>query len=150
MCGCIRGIRMPAATGPEVGGEVDDRSAILATVRDYWEGWFDGGAERMERAVHPNLAKTGVVVDAAGSRLTGSMTAEAMVRWTRAGEGVAEKPEDAAFDITINDLYHEIATVTVHSRIYREYLHLAKTPNGWKILNALYTGVRKDSTTHQA
>ena len=121
---------------------MDDRDAIVTTVRDYWEGWFDGDAERMERAVHPNLAKTGVVIDMSGPRITGSMTAENMIGWTRAGEGVAEKPTDTAFDVSVNDIYHEIATVTVRSGIYREYLHLAKTPDGWKILNALYTRVR--------
>jgi hypothetical protein len=128
---------------------VDDRDAIVATVRDYWEGWFDGHAERMERAVHPRLAKTGAVVDGSGPRITGSMTAADMIRWTRAGEGVAEKPADTAFKITINDLYHEIATVTVHSGVYREYLHLTKTPEGWRILNALFTRMREDPTAPQ-
>ena len=123
---------------------MDDKSAIVATVRDYWEGWFGGDAGRMERAVHPRLTKTGVVLDASGPRITGSMTAADMIGWTRAGEGVAQKPADTAVTIAISDLYHEIATVTVHSGIYREYLHLAKTPAGWKILNALYTGTRED------
>lgn len=66
-----------------------------------------------------------------------------MIRWTRAGEGVAEKPADAAYELTIDDIYHEIATATVRSGIYREYLHLAKTSDGWKILNALYMRVRE-------
>ncbi|HEU5108110.1 MAG TPA: nuclear transport factor 2 family protein [Micromonosporaceae bacterium] len=128
---------------------MDDRNAIVATVKDYWEGWFAGDAERMERAVHPRLAKTGVVVDTSGPRITGSMTAEDMIRWTRLGEGVAEKPADTTFKITIVDVYHEIATVTVHSGIYREYLHLAKTPDGWKILNALYARTREDPTARE-
>jgi hypothetical protein len=123
---------------------VDDRDAIAATVRDYWEGWFDGDAERMERAVHPNLAKTGVVIEPSGSRITKTMTAEDMIGWTRAGDGVADRAAGAEFEITINDLYHEIATVSVRSGIYREYLHLAKTPDGWRILNALYTHTRED------
>jgi hypothetical protein len=45
---------------------VDDKDAVVATVKDYFEGWFDGDAERMERALHPGLAKTGIVVDVAG------------------------------------------------------------------------------------
>jgi hypothetical protein len=128
---------------------MDDRDAIVATVRNYWEGWFDGEAERMERAVHPGLAKTGVVIDVSGPRVTGSMTAADMIKWTRAGEGVAEKPADTGFEITITDVYHEIATATVRSGIYREYLHLAKTPDGWRIVNALYTRIREDPTTPQ-
>jgi len=118
---------------------VDDREAVVATVRDYWEGWFDGDAGRMERALHPALTKTGVVEDASGWRTTDPMTASDMVGWTGDGEGIAEKPADFAYDVVVCDLYHHIATVAVHSAIYREYLHLVKTPQGWRILNALYT-----------
>ena len=125
---------------------MDDKDAIVAAVRDYWEGWFDGDAERMRRALHPALTKTGVVVDVSGSRITEPMTAEAMVGWTRDGVGGAEKPADSAFEVTISDTYHQIATVTVHSAIYREYLHLVKTPDGWKILNALYQPVAEEPT----
>jgi hypothetical protein len=123
---------------------MDDKDSVVATVRDYWEGWFEGDAERMERALHASLTKTGVRVDASGAPATESMTAADMIGWTRDGEGVTE--QDFASDVTINDLYHGIATVTVHSGIYREYLHLVKTPAGWKILNALYTRVREDPT----
>lgn len=121
---------------------MEDRASVVATVQDYWEGWFDGAVERMERALHPDLAKTGAGVDASGSLTTESMTAEEMIGWARDGEGVARKPADPTFDVTINDLYDKIATVTVHSSIYREYLHLVKTPDGWRIRNALYMRVR--------
>jgi hypothetical protein len=122
---------------------VDDREAIVATVKDYWEGWFDGDADRMTRALHPTLTKTGIGVDAAGAQVAQSMTADDMIGWTRDGEGVAERPADVAYDVTINDRYGEIATATVRSAIYREYLHLVKTPVGWKILGALYTRMRE-------
>jgi hypothetical protein len=123
-------------------GCVDDRDAIVATVTDYWVGWFDGDADRMERALHPSLTKKGVVApDASGIEVTSAMTAADMVGWTRDGEGVAEKPADFTYDIVVNDVYHQIATVTVHSGVYREYLHLVRGRDGWKILNALYTRV---------
>ena len=34
-----------------------DASAIKQTALDYIEGWYEGDAERMERALHPELAK---------------------------------------------------------------------------------------------
>jgi hypothetical protein len=34
----------------------------------------------------------------------------------------------------------------VHSAIFREYLHLVRTPDGWRILNALYTGTASEPT----
>lgn len=117
---------------------MDDESAVAATVSDYWEGWFDGDAERMQRALHPALAKSAAVSEAPGLRIAGPMSALDMIGWTQAGEGIADSTVGRAFDLTINDIYHEIATVTVRSGIYREYLHLVKTLDGWRILNALY------------
>ena len=120
---------------------MDDEAAVVATVRDYFEGWFDGDAERMERALHPALAKTGVGTDAAGVQVTESMGADNMISWTREGEGVARKPAGFTFDVTVTEIYHEIATVTVHSPVYREYLHLIRTADGWRILNAVSMNV---------
>ncbi len=123
-----------------------DEDAIVATVRDYWEGWFDGDAERMRRALHPELRKAGVGTDAAGDQIIESMTAADMIGWTRDSVGVAERPADFGYDIVIGDRYQEVATVTVRSAIYREYLHLVKTPQGWKIYGALYMRVRAEPT----
>jgi hypothetical protein len=126
------------ATGRWMMPRVDDKAAVVATVNDYFEGWFGGDADRMRRALHPALAKTGIGLDSAGHVITESMNANDMIGWTREGEGVAAKPADFWFEVTVNEIYHHIATVTVHSNVYREYLHLAKTSEGWKILNALY------------
>src|ERR687897_708241 len=37
--------------------ESDDEAAIVRAVLDYFEGWYDGDPVRMERALHPDLAK---------------------------------------------------------------------------------------------
>ena len=44
----------------------EDEAAIKATALDYLEGWYSGDAERMERALHPDLAKRIVRVDPEG------------------------------------------------------------------------------------
>ena len=125
----------------------DEEQAITATVDDYWQGWFTGDAERMARALHPALTKTGVGNDASGSATIASMTAQDMVGWTRDGDGLAERPADLTTTVTIDDAYHRIATVTVHSNVYREYLHLVRTGEGWRIVHALYQRVRDDDAS---
>jgi hypothetical protein len=35
----------------------------------------------------------------------------------------------------------DIASVTVRTAVYYEYLHLVQTPDGWKIANALWRPV---------
>jgi hypothetical protein len=34
-----------------------DAEVVTDTILDYFEGWFDGDTARMERALHPELAK---------------------------------------------------------------------------------------------
>jgi hypothetical protein len=115
-----------------------DDDAITAIVMDYFEGWFDGNPERMKRALHPDLNKRSVREDGAEIKLSGPSTAPQMINWTGEGEGKAERPADLAIKVRVDDVYGHIATVTVHSAVYIEYLHLMKTPEGWRIVNALY------------
>jgi len=67
-------------------------------------------------------------------------TSETMIAATGKGIGKtrARTPEDRAFDIEVGDVYDTIASVTVRSPIYHEYLHLVRTREGWRIVNALW------------
>jgi hypothetical protein len=105
---------------------------------DYFEGWFDGNPERMERALHPDLNKRGVRAGTTGALLSASSTAPQMIGWTRDGEGKAERPADLAIKVRIDDVHEQIVTVTVYSAVYIEYLQLMRTVEGWRIVNALY------------
>ena len=108
-----------------------DRAAVVATALDDFEGWFDGDAERMERALHPELAKRGP-----GLR---TVTKDEMVAWTAEGEGKGVDPGPRRrIDVTVVDVYGNIASVVVDSDVYREYLHLVRTDDGWRIVNALW------------
>jgi hypothetical protein len=110
-----------------------DAEAIERTVRDYFEGWFDGDAARMERALHPGLAKRALGADALNED-----TAATMIHATAEGQGRRNDPDERLVEIDVVDVHGQIATVVVHSRIYREYLHLGRTEQGWKIVNALW------------
>jgi hypothetical protein len=108
-----------------------DEDAVVATVRDYFEGWFDGDPVRMERALHKDLVKR-----RAGDDL-GVTTKERMLELTRRGEG-KEDAADRTLDIEVEDVYEDIASVTVRSAVYHEYVQLVRTRDGWKIANALW------------
>jgi ketosteroid isomerase-like protein len=113
-----------------------DQAAIVATVLDYFEGWFEGDAERMEHALHPGLAKRSLgQVDPDSPELR-SVTKEQMVEWTAAGEGATAAA--GKIEVEVVDVHGNIATVVVRSSVYREYLHLVRTGEGWKIVNALW------------
>jgi hypothetical protein len=108
-----------------------ERAAIVATVLDYFEGWFDGDAERIDRALHPVLAKRGPSLR--------TVTKDEMVAWTAEGEGKGVDPGPGRrIDVTVADVHSGIASAVVDSDVYREYLHLVRTDDGWRIVNALW------------
>jgi putative lumazine-binding protein len=123
-----------------------DRQAIVAVVLDYFEGWFEGDADRMERALHPELAKRCLGGDARwwgqDSELEGldSTTAREMIEATVRGVGKTRLREgqDPRIEVEIVDVYDTIANVTVRSAIYHEYVHLIRTSVGWKIVNTAW------------
>src|SRR5688572_9052158 len=45
---------LPCSSGAQA---APDSAAIRAAALDYIEGWYEGNTERMERALHPELAK---------------------------------------------------------------------------------------------
>ena len=64
-----------------------DSAAIRQAALDYIEGWYEGNAERMERALHPELAKRIVAADrqSGRSRLDAMTAAELVAAAGRGG-----------------------------------------------------------------
>jgi hypothetical protein len=116
-----------------------DEAAVVAVTLDYFEGWFEADTTRMDRALHPGLAKRSLSqVDPDSTELR-SLTKERMVELTAAGGGKDESPDGGLrIDVEVVDLHGNIASVMVRSAVYREYLHLVRTDEGWKIVNALW------------
>ena len=110
-----------------------DERAIEATVLDYFEGWFDGDAERMERALHPQLAKRAL----RDGNLSESPAHE-MIEAAARGMGKARDPGERRIEIEVVDIQPPIAAAVVRSNVYREYIHLVRTESGWRIANALW------------
>lgn len=116
-----------------------DEAAVVAVALDYFEGWFEGDATRMERALHPRLAKRSLSQVGPDSPELRSLTKERMVELTAAGGGKDESPDGGLrIDVEVVDLHGNIASVVVRSAVYREYLHFVRTDEGWKIVNALW------------
>jgi hypothetical protein len=126
--------------GPQRAWDAHVERAIVATALDYYEGWFDGEPERMERALHPALAKRSVADDGVSVE---TITAREMVAATAEGVGRTRDPgRDArAIHVRVDHVHGDIATATVTSAVYVDYLQLARTPDGWRIVNVLWDRV---------
>jgi len=115
-----------------------DSTAIRQAALDYIEGYYEGNAERMARAVHPELAKRIVNVDERGRYRLGQMSAMTLVEGTRAGGGKDTPVAERRKDVTIFDIYQNAASAKIYASGWVDYLHLAKWNGRWVIVNVLW------------
>jgi hypothetical protein len=115
-----------------------DEAAIRATIDDYYLGWYDADGDRMARALHPELVKRGWLRDATGATVVDVDTFRTMVDNAAAGRGRRTQATDRAYEVAISDVYGDIAAATVHAAPYVDYVHLLRTADGWRIVNALW------------
>ncbi len=112
-----------------------DTSEIEAVLRDYIEGWYGGDTERMDRALHDDLVKRIPVIDDQGEAGLRPVTKQRMVDMTAEGGG---KMTDPAYEIYVDEVAGDIATARLLSPEYLDFVHLAKTSDGWKMVNVLF------------
>ena len=132
--------REPQATGtPPPVASATDLEAIERAARDYGDGWYEGDAERMERALHPELAKR-VVFSRPGSGRSGlgQMGAMTLVQYTRRGGGSKAKVEKRPSKITILEVFENAACVKVDGPEWVDFLHVVKWNRRWVIMNVLW------------
>lgn len=128
---------MAGSTQPQVN---DDEAAITRTALDYNLGWYEGDASRMERSLHPELAKR--IVERTdtpsppgrGDRLR-EMSALRLVQYTRHDP----TPEDERrTEVTILDRFENVASVRVDFQDWVDFLHMARWNGRWVIVNVLW------------
>jgi len=117
----------------------NDKTAIKQTALDYIEGWYAGDAERMERALHPDLAKRIVRVSPGNkfNRLD-QMSAMTLVQGTKRGFGKQTPKEKQQKDIAILDVFENAASVKIVASDWIDYLHIARFDGRWVIVNVLW------------
>jgi Putative lumazine-binding len=115
-----------------------DKTAITQTALDYIEGWYTGDAERMERALHPELAKRIMRTSAQGPGRLDQMSAMSLVQGTRRGGGKQTPKEKQQKDVTILDVFENAASAKVVASDWIDYLHLARWNGRWVIVNVLW------------
>jgi hypothetical protein len=144
---CIRSVRCPAivalmiaaAALPAAAQSSADTVAIRAAALDYIDGWYTADGPRMERALHPELAKRNVTTDPASgrSRLI-QMSAMTLVQSTRRGGGSNIPAAERKDEVRILDIFGGAASAKVTAATWVDYMHLAKVNGQWVIMNVLW------------
>lgn len=129
-----------------------DAAAVRQTALDYVEGWYEANGDRMERALHPDLAKRIVRRDQKSGMeyLDTTLSAKLLVQMTWEGGGclnsswelrpncIKTPKENQRKDITIFDIFENQASAKVEFFEWLDYLHLAKLDGRWVIVNVLW------------
>jgi hypothetical protein len=114
-----------------------DSAAVRATALDYVEGWYEANGDRMQRALHPELAKRIVDQGAQGSKL-GHMGASTLVDYTRRGGGKNTPPDKQVKNVRILDMYKNVAMVRAEMSGWIDFMQIAKWNDRWVIVNVLW------------
>src|SRR5215216_6462595 len=102
-----------------------DREAIKQTALDYVEGWYEGNTERMERALHPDLAKRIVRTDPkSGRSRLDQMSAMGLVLGVRGGGGKNIAKEKQMKEVHILDVFGNTASVKAVMSDWIDYMHI--------------------------
>jgi hypothetical protein len=115
-----------------------DTASITKAPLDYIQGYYSGNPERMERALHPDLAKRIVRQGPGGESSLEQMDAKTLIDISAR---MAERPvpeEQWVDDVRILDIYENVASVRVDAAQWIDYLHLARWNGEWKIVNVLW------------
>ncbi len=117
----------------------EDTKAIKSAALDYGDGWYEGDAERMERALHPELAKRIVFTRPKNGRSAlRQMGAMTLVQYTRMGGGKRSPVEKTPSEVIILDVFENAAMVKVTGPEWVDYLQMAKWNGRWVIVNVLW------------
>ena len=115
-----------------------ERDAIKRTAMNYAEGWYEGNADKMESALHPDLAKRIVRTNDKGQSGLGQMSALSLIQGTRTGSGKQTPAAEQQKDVTILDMIGGAATVKLEMRDWVDYLHIGRFNGKWVIINVLW------------
>jgi len=113
-----------------------DSAAIRATALDYIEGWYTNNAARMERALHPKLAKRMVWADSTGKSHLMDLTALELIQGTRAHPPVPQA--ERRKDVQILSTFGNAAVVRIDATEWVDYIQQVKWNGSWKIVNVVW------------
>ncbi len=116
-----------------------DREAVRAAVLDYVEGIYEVNPARIERSVHPELAKRGFFVKRGETAYSPHvMTFQQLVELAKTYNKNGRVPKDAPKEIVVFDVSDQTASAKLTAVWGIDYIHLAKYDGRWKFVNVLW------------
>jgi hypothetical protein len=138
-------VMMSISTNNLFGQIENDSLLIKETAMNYIEGLLTNNYQRMEKAIHPELAKRVIRKDDKGNYRLSNMGYSELLYYTKTLTPKDEKPEEPfKADVIIFDISNDIATIKITQNKYNffDYIHLGKVDGEWKIINWLWANTK--------
>ena len=133
---CLSLLMVSAPAFAQTASEAD-LAGIKQAALDYAQSWYTGDADRMEKALSPDLAKRIVRTRDNRSKID-QMGALALVQGVRAGYGTKTPKEQQQADVTVLDVFGNAACVKLVMSGWIDYMHVGKVDGRWVIINVLW------------
>jgi hypothetical protein len=135
----------PLAARAQAGAESE---AVRAAVLDYVEGIYTVDHTRIERSVHPDMAKRGFFVKKGETAYSPhTMTFAQLVELAKNYNKDGHVAKDAPKEVVVYDISDQTASVKLTAVWGIDYMHLAKYDGKWKIINVLWQTPPKKETS---
>ena len=124
----------------------EDKEAVRQAALDYIESIYEVNPAKVERSVHPDLAKRGFYTKKGESVYTPHiMTFAQLVELAKTYNKNGIVPKDAPKKVAIYEVLDQTASAKVTASWGSDYLHLAKYEGKWKIINILWQSPPKET-----
>ena len=135
----------PAAT---IAADKADEDAVRQAVLDYVEGVYNVDPARIERSVHPKLAKIGFYRSATDPtyRPGNGMTFDGLIEVAKTWNKNGKLRKDAPKEIPLFEVLDQTATAKLVAEWGIDYFHLAKFDGKWMIVNVIWQSPPKKPT----
>jgi hypothetical protein len=116
-----------------------EQEAVKQAVLDYVEGVYEVSPARIERSIHPELAKRGFFIKKGETLYSPhTMTFPQLVELSKNYNKDGHVPRDAPKDVVVYDISDQTASAKLTAVWGIDYMHLAKYDGKWKIVNVLW------------
>lgn len=126
---------------PTVKASRADLDGIAQTITDYMECWYGAGHKKLPAAIHPTVVKRVLPAHPdTGKTVLREVTASQLMENALVCAQSGNHPPREAWrnDITIYDVFEDIATAKAVGTLWVDYIHLAKVNGDWKIMHILF------------
>ena len=123
-----------------------ERDAVKQTLSEFLAAGNNKDPEKARGYIHPEIIRRGYVPASPGGKLIlQDATGETLLQMVRMGRSVTPKDQPAP-EITVLDLYENMASVKSARPNGVDYIHLAKQGGSWRIVNSLGTMFAQPAT----